>query len=747
METVALRQMLKNLCTSSQWSYAVFWKLQQVENYKVLTCEDVYCDSEKSLQQPCQSILSDPNNSRQEDVQSFGYGTNICNDVHSLGVGYPIGFAVADMSCCQYLLGEGMVGRVAFAESNFWIYSDDIESIELISNLGYADDWLLPIGAGIKTTLLAPLLPNGVLQLGSFEKVDESLAVCADIRDRFFTLTYMPTIALPSYVDDHLLCSSILMAVPENNNESSFTYNNLRSMEYEDTNIIHDAEFIENDLPATYDQLVPFMEENFLELEEISCIIDDQNMFYPYLNTNIEPITSEPFSTDTPSATAMWMFSCHEEDFNDAIVSEESSGGICSDSVLKQVNCSTAAGFAVNHTNSRNLNDFPIDCLSEEAAEMWMFSRDEEFDGARVSAETCTESCSDPVPREVKFPPTVESGVGLNSSRNLSDFPRDCELQAALLQPVFRMSEDRHLGCTYKENVYSNEGVCFSAVESCGLVDERGKQEHLLEDVVATLINNSYDSTSFNRCDTSKSSVTSLAETTPDTISAPEECNTMSDHQSMFGMTSVPSLESLESAAVEDKQLLECASKLLEDKNVKKPINSRGKKEKPKGNDRPRPRDRQLIQDRLKVLRKLVPDGANSSIDGLLDQTAKHMMFLKSVTERAEKMKHFISQEDNASVEGGNDFKACPIIVKDLEHPNQFLIQMVCNNEGAFFEIAEVMRKLKLTILKGAMENRRNKWTSFIVEASKGFNRLDIFWPLMRIIQQNGNWMTDQLCP
>ncbi|XP_021757209.1 transcription factor LHW-like isoform X3 [Chenopodium quinoa] len=742
METVALRQLLKNLCISSQWSYAVFWKLQQVENYK-------------SLQQPC--LSSNPNNSSsQEDIQSFGYeAINICDGVQSLGVGYPIEFAVADMSCCQYLLGEGMVGRVAFAESDFWIYSDDIQSIQLNSNLGagqYSDDWLLPIAAGIKTTLLAPLLPYGVLQLGSFEKVDENLAVCADIRDRFFTHTYMTNIALPSYADDLLLCSSILMAEPENNDESSFTYNNLQSMEYEDINIIHDAEFIENDFPATYDQLVPLMEDNFLELEEISCIIDDQNMIYPYLNTNIEPITSELLSTDTPYATTMWMFSCHEEDFNDARVSEDLSGGICSDSVHKQVRCPSAVGFRVDHTDCRNLDNFLRDCvLPEEAAEMWMFPRhEEEFDDARVSAKTCVQRCSDSVLRELEFSLTVESGVGLSSSRNLSVFPRDCELQAAILQPDFIMYDEydyRHSECTNKENVYSQEGFCFSAVESCGLVDERGKQEHLLADVVATSVNNSYDSTSFNRCETSKSSVTSLAETTPDTISVPEECNTMSDNQTMFGMTSAPSLESLESAAVADKQQLERASKLLDDKNLKKPKHSRGKKEKPKSNDRPRPRDRQLIQDRLKVLRKLVPDGTNSSIDGLLDQTAKHMMFLKSVTERAEKMKQFISQEDNVSLEGGNDFKACPIIVKDLEHPSQFQIQMICNDEGAFFEIAEVMHKLKLTILKGAMENRRNKWASFIVEASKGFNKLDIFWPLMRIIQQNGNWMTDQLCP
>ena len=40
----------------------------------------------------------------------------------------------------------------------------------------------------------------------------------------------------------------------------------------------------------------------------------------------------------------------------------------------------------------------------------------------------------------------------------------------------------------------------------------------------------------------------------------------------------------------------------------------------------------------------------------------------------------------------------------------------MCNDEGVFFDMAEVMHKLKLTILEGVMENRYNKWASFTVE-------------------------------
>ncbi|XP_056684192.1 transcription factor EMB1444 isoform X3 [Spinacia oleracea] len=630
METVALRQFLNNLCTgNSQWSYAIFWKLQQLENYKFLICEDVYYDFEKSQHQ-CQGILRDPLlYSRQEVVPSLEFGTNICDEVHPLD--YPIGFAVADMSCCQYLLGEGVVGRAALAENDFWIYSDDDEYVKFLSQLeGTADGWLLPMAAGIK--------------------VAESLAVAADIRDRFFALASTNSIPFPSYDDGSFLCSLVLMPEPDNNAESPFPCNNLQRMDEDTANTIHDVEFIESHLPTAYDQLVPYMEQNYLELEDLSFFIDDdQNIF---TDNNVElNTTSELVISDIPEATSMWMFSFPEEEFDDTRLSGDSSAEICSDS--------DATRFRVNHTDSRNLNDFP----------------------------------------------------------------RDCELQV-LLRPVFKINKDCD---SCKENVSSEEGFGSSAMESSEPFEEGGEQEQLLEDVITTQYKNSYEDTLFCFCNTSKSSVTSLPETAL--------CNTMSDYESTFGMTSAPSLESLESATIVDEKRQQPASEFL-DKNSKKPKRSR-----------PRPRDRQLIQDRLKVLRKLVPDSEKCSIDGLLDQTAKHMMFLKSVNEQAEKVKKLVSEEKAATVQGGNDFEACPIIVKDLEHPSQFLIQMVCTDDGVFFEMAEVMHKLKLTILKGTMENRGNKWASFIVEGSKGFNRLDIFWPLMRILQKNGNWIADQLCP
>ena len=100
-------------------------------------------------------------------------------------------------------------------------------------------------------------------------------------------------------------------------------------------------------------------------------------------------------------------------------------------------------------------------------------------------------------------------------------------------------------------------------------------------------------------------------------------------------------------------------------------INKRGGR---KGNShKPRPRDRQLIQDRVKELRELIPNGSKvnhsrahwlrsaitisyllnlessvlmsfscaiqCSIDTLLDRTVSHMLFLQSISSQAEKLK------------------------------------------------------------------------------------------------------------
>ncbi|TVU00876.1 hypothetical protein EJB05_53678 [Eragrostis curvula] len=174
---------------------------------------------------------------------------------------------------------------------------------------------------------------------------------------------------------------------------------------------------------------------------------------------------------------------------------------------------------------------------------------------------------------------------------------------------------------------------------------------------------------------------------------------------------------------------------------------------------RPRPKDRQLIQDRVKELREMVPNGAKCSIDALLERTIKHMLFLQSVTKYAEKIKQadepkmidkesgvILKDNPKAGKNGGATWAyevagqtmVCPIIIEELSPPGQMLVEMLCEERGFFLEIADNIRGFGLTILKGLMEARDGKiWARFLVEANRGVTRMDIFLSLVQLLEQN----------
>ncbi|KAG7956202.1 hypothetical protein I3843_11G112900 [Carya illinoinensis] len=187
------------------------------------------------------------------------------------------------------------------------------------------------------------------------------------------------------------------------------------------------------------------------------------------------------------------------------------------------------------------------------------------------------------------------------------------------------------------------------------------------------------------------------------------------------------------------------------------PTKATRKRARPGENTRPRPKDRQQIQDRIKELRGIIPHGGKCSIDSLLDRTIKYMLFLQGMTKYADRLKlsdepKLIGQEngvvlkDNSmgggsggstwAFEVGSQTMVCPIIVED-HPPGQMLIEMLCEEQGYFLEIADIIRGFQLNILKGVMETRDDKiWARFIVEASSHVTRIDIFLSLVQLLKQ-----------
>eukprot|EP01018_Ginkgo_biloba_P012436 Gb_30492 [translate_table: standard] len=248
------------------------------------------------------------------------------------------------------------------------------------------------------------------------------------------------------------------------------------------------------------------------------------------------------------------------------------------------------------------------------------------------------------------------------------------------------------------------------------------------------------------------------------------------------------------SSWVEDDQSAKCENPpLAQVKKTDEPVKANRKRARPGESARPRPKDRQQIQDRVRELRDIVPNGTKCSIDALLERTIKHMLFLQSVTKHAEKIKQSGESKlkmalnfntlyyclllflpgvhvDDESIEnspclllemldkdssllardnleggaswalelGGGQAMGCPIIVENMSQPRQMLVEMLCEERGLFLEIADIIRGLGLTILKGVMESRNDKiWARFVVEANRDVHRVEILLSLMQLLHQN----------
>lgn len=185
------------------------------------------------------------------------------------------------------------------------------------------------------------------------------------------------------------------------------------------------------------------------------------------------------------------------------------------------------------------------------------------------------------------------------------------------------------------------------------------------------------------------------------------------------------------------------------------PVTVTKKRAKPGESSRPRPRDRQLIQDRIKELRELVPNGSKCSIDSLLERTIKHMLFMQCVTKHADKIDKYAeskllgketgirgtsSHEQGSSwaMEVGDQMKVCPVTVENIGTNGQMLVEMMCEEGVHFLEIADAIRSLGLTILKGVTEPDGDKtWMCFVVEGqnNRSVHRMDILWLLVQILQ------------
>ncbi|XP_058748680.1 transcription factor bHLH155-like isoform X3 [Vicia villosa] len=601
-----------------------------------------------------------------------------------------LGLAVAKMSNNVYSLGEGVVGQVAVTGKHRWICADDQVTSSGLS-FEFDDLWQTQFSAGIRTIVVVSVVPLGVVQLGSLIK---------DILKEKSSSDIMPACMTNETVD-------VLMPL-QCSGRSSAT--NSAYWEMGDNVIKHEVPELNNDvspilLQSTFD-MINVEHQEFGEIRPLSareCAGGSDG----YKNMRLE--------------------------------SEQNLSSFLNNSLINNDGVSDL----IHHSEKSRVDSacFPTDFLEAYVSE------------SDKSHKHCKKSEFWTVP------------CGKDTSYTQLSFPAGCELHEALGPASLK-------GSKYMDSLAQvNQDVRI--VDMPDTVNpSQSTSEHLLEAMVANIChssNNDVNSeSSFYR---SKQSAISSGKKPEVSIQNVHTVNPESysiDHPSLFreekhhclssssGVCGVMSSQGISSICPSA-----CSEQLERSSEPSKNIKKRAR---PGESCRPRPRDRQLIQDRIKELRELVPNGAKCSIDSLLERSIKHMLFLQSITKHADKLTKFAdsksklhhveadilgsSSSDQGSswaMEVGGHLKVHSILVENLSKNGQMLVEMLCEEWSHFLEIAEAIRSLGLTILKGATKTRDDKMLiCFIVEVenNKNVHRLDILWPLVQILQSKSTAAT-----
>ncbi|KAL9289828.1 hypothetical protein ACSQ67_024392 [Phaseolus vulgaris] len=673
MEATSITSLLKGFCDHTQWKYAVFWKLNHHFPMN-LTWENGYQKGNEVKE----SMWDDFNfKSPHELYSSRGESTDYSGD-------YSVRLLMIEMSHRKYNFGEGVVGKVALARDHCWVSCEDILTGKFDTDLipECHDEWLLQIACGIKTIVLVPVLPLGVLQFGSFEEVAEDLEFVTNVKDKVQSIDCTEANINPfnmrtDYQDWSF--SDLMHNLMDSLDESSSVTKTILKSEVSTSTALHN----ENGSRRLNPTMLSFIQDD--------CCVSRQDLLKSMKRENVNEIGSSSLDMSTVSRHIGKMETKPnhmEEEMWSWSVFEEMSNGLDS--------------FSVNNMTGK------------------------QFGG--------TES-------------------GYDDAKNIYDFnfPSESELHKALGSVAYSVGDTYHTSCLITNKKENDHIKGFELPEDLD-------PENLLDAVFGNLCSSADDTSSISN------SIRSLT-TMPTEISGSIQPKNNSDvkkdlvaavtakRKYEFSNPFTSSFDGNGSLLIDEVQQEKEDDHMLPISGPK--LSSTHKKRtRVANNQKARPRDRQLIMDRMKELRELVPDGGRCSIDNLLERTIKHMLYLRKITSQAEKLKRFanrtVAESKRQKINGSHPGRSCafdfeselawPIVIEDLECTGHMLIEMICNEHGLFLEIAQVIRKLEVTILKGILENRSSdSWACFIVEVPRGFHRMDVLCPLLHLLQLKRN--------
>nr|KYP68668.1 putative basic helix-loop-helix protein At1g64625 family [Cajanus cajan] len=791
-----LKEALRTLCSRNRWSYAVFWKIG-CHNSKLLIWEDYYYEP---LPSPFPPRAVGMSNFPRRDGEGCWFSSEsqlgiqeedrVCVLLNKMMVNNSGG----GQSLC--VAGEGIVGRAAFTGNYQWIllnnFTRDAYPPEVYPELHYQ------FSSGMQTVAVIPVLPHGVVQFGSFLPIMEDMGFVNDVKNLILQLGSVPGALLsedysakvsnekfagPMTFDPPVITSNCTPSAANGSNQLTNSTLASRSIAQPphplrgEINNFHVVEAEAKVIPSNFDSCLQqhsvynarsafnelaFNQSNLSErslkyMEQQTSGVGRQN----HVNPNMNP----------SSALNMPQM---KTDGGQILEQSQSSGStsllggipICSGSNLLRTNmisCSVSNPPRVSTSDFRGAHRVGFGLQNNNSTTNAGLCSVPNFTNPSVTSHMNIEG-SDVTSQHMKMNVKHEEAyTQLPSGDDLFDvlgvdFKR--RLLNGNLDKLLATDSDANAGhldkkatCMNLQGVdHDNSYTVSEAISDSGIFSGMGT-DHLLDAVVSKAQSAAKQNSDEMSCRTTLTRISTASVPSPSCKQVMSGCS-KDDAGNCSQTTSI--YGSKLSSWVENGSNVkrESSGSTGYSKRPDEVCKSNRKRLKPGENPRPRPKDRQMIQDRVKELREIVPNGAKCSIDALLEKTIKHMLFLQSVTKHADKLKQtgeskIVSKEgglllkDNFeggatwAYEVGSQSMVCPIIVEDLNPPRQMLVEMLCEERGFFLEIADLIRGLGLTILKGVMEARNDKiWARFAVEANRDVTRMEIFMSLVRLLDQ-----------
>ncbi|XP_060169926.1 transcription factor LHW-like [Lycium barbarum] len=773
-----LKEVLKTLCGVNQWSYAVYWKIG-CQNTKLLIWEESYCEP---------LTFSGINGiSGVENPELSFHDWEVFNSRLMNQAGERMHLLVNKMMMDSQisLVGEGLVGRAAVTGSHQWFHSEGFSRVahppEVLKELTQQ------FSAGIQTIAVVPVLPHGVVQFGSCLPIMENMRFVEDVRVLISQLGCVPGVLLsdenatkdptvntgtPVYPEssdfvDACRRPNVMNSAPaiascsyQSNSSQTDGFICQTDATFQASNVTprfvesHDRQFHQKIVPAVKAHLSPnssrLISNNMIKAEVISPSSNTWTSQQAPLHIPRPPFHQQSLNASSSSYVGNDLITSHIYDGQSSaqFMWDDESNGIVENDLFQalsimltqneQQQCSTSKSVQEEVYGEKHEyvgQNALLENIKYEDSFVQRHSGDDLFDvlgsdfkskllnGNRNSHQSNGQDLNtkDWVNNN-STSSTVNQGKSDSGSFSIAGFEH--LLDSIASKPSAKQNLDDDVSCRTTLTNLSASSSYGQAGFSSQIQGEVFGQPKILAKSGAT------GSRSF-KSECSK-----------------EKTGAYSQSSSIYG-----SQISSWGEQGHDTKPTSSVSTGYSKKPDETSKTSR-KRLKPGENPRPRPKDRQMIQDRVKELREIVPNGAKCSIDALLERTIKHMLFLQSVTKHSDKLKQtgeskIISKEgglllkDNYeggatwAYEVGSQSMVCPIIVEDLNQPRQMLVEMLCEERGLFLEIADIIRGLGLTILKGVMETRNDKiWARFSVEANRDVTRMEIFISLVRLLEQ-----------